>query len=107
MKWPHTVTLWSRSDDETYTSRVLDGALWIDSRGAQLRKTGETSANGVEVYLPLVDGLTIRPDDFMARGKVDADVKTARELNNLGALRVSAADRLDFGGLPHWEVTCR
>lgn len=106
MKWPHTVTLWSRSDGETYTRRVLDGALWVDSRGAQLRRTGETPANGVAVYLPLRDGLTIRPDDFLARGAVDADVQTARELNALGALRIRAADTLDFGGLPHWEVTC-
>lgn len=107
MRWPHTTTLWSRADDETYTSRVIEGALWQDSRGAQLRKTGESAANGVEVFLPLTDGLVIRPDDFMARGAVAGGVKTAKDLIALGALRVSTADTLDFGGLPHWEVTLK
>lgn len=105
--FPHTVTVWNRSDDETYTRTVIACAYWEDNRGAMLRRTGVSSDNGIVVLIPfsaVSSDFTVRPGDWMARGASVLDPKTARDLQAAGAVRVTAADRLDFGGLPHWEV---
>lgn len=101
--WPHTVTMWRRGADESYTAVVVTGCLWEDRRGEQLRKTGATAANGVKIYLPIT--ATIQVGDYAARGAGYGAVRTAKDIVALGGLRVSAADRLDFGGLQHVEVT--
>ena len=100
--WPHIVTIWHRSADESYTAEVVTGCLWEDRRGEQLRKTGATAANGVKIYLPIT--APIQAGDYAARGAGYAAVRTAKDIMALGGLRVSAADRLDFGGLPHVEA---
>ena len=105
MSWPHTVTIWNRSDDEKYTRAIVEGALWDDSRGVQLRKTVVSSDNGVTVLLPA--GIAIRPNDRIIKGVVNTDVTRGSDLDKLGALFVSAVDTFDYGGLPHAEVTCK
>lgn len=104
MIWPHTVTLWSRAEDETYTRRVINGCLWQDRRGVQLRKTGATSDNGVVVYLPA--GVDVKPKDRIMKGEVLAEARTGKDLDKLGALLITAADTFDYG-LAHVEVTCK
>lgn len=100
--WPHTVTVWRRSADESYTAEVVTGCLWEDRRGEQLHKTGATAANGVKIYLPIT--AQVRAGDYVAMGAIGEPVNTARDIVALGGLRVSAADRLEFGGLPHVEA---
>jgi hypothetical protein len=110
MKLPHTITVWNRSDGEAYTRTVLSGVLWEDNRGVQLRKTAASAENGVFVLIPFdvcPPGFSLRPLDFMARGGVPLDPRSAKDLLAAGAVQVTAADRLDAGGLPHWEVTGR
>lgn len=102
MKWPHTVTVWRRTG-EVYRREVLDGVLWQESRGSQLRRGAATADNGVEVLLPRAAG--IAPGDWMAKGDVSGSVQTAKDIAALGGLRVAAVDVFDFGGLPHVEVT--
>lgn len=110
MRLPHTVTVWNRSDEETYTRTVLSGVLWEDSRGVQLRKTGVSADNGIFVLIPFdvcPPGFSLGPKDFMARGEVAVQPELAKDLLAAGAVQITAADRLDAGGLPHWEVTGR
>lgn len=104
MKWPHTVTLWSRGEDETYTRRIIGGCLWQDSRGVQLRKTGTTSDNGVVVFLP--PGVSVKPGDRIIKGESETEAVKGSELDKLGALLITAADTFDYG-LEHVEVTCK
>lgn len=104
--FPHTITIWNRSDDEKYT-RVTVRGLWEDNRGVQLRKTGVSSDNGIFVVIPVIgtpEGFSVRAKDYMAQGDIDLAPKSAKDLQNVAVL-VSAVDRLNFGGLPHWEVT--
>ena len=75
--WPHTVTIWRRGADESYTAEVVTGCLWEDRRGEQLRKTGASASNGVKVYMPITAAIQAG---------------------------VSEADRLDFGRLSHVEA---
>lgn len=108
MMFPHTITVWSRSRDETYSRTVVRGVLWEDNRGVQLRKTGVSSENGIMVIVPtasLPPGFAIRPKDWMILGVSSVEPASAKELSEAGAVTVSAADLLDCGGLPHWEVT--
>lgn len=101
--WPHIVTIWHRGADESYTAVVVAGCLWEDRRGEQLRKTGATAANGVKIYLPIT--AVIQAGDYAAKGAWHGSVRTAKDIVALGGLRISAVDRLDFGGLPHVEAT--
>lgn len=100
--WPHTVTVWCRDDNEHYSPCIVKGCLWEDRRGEQLCKTGATAANGVKIYLPIT--AQVRAGDYVAMGAIGEPVNTARDIVALGGLRVSAADRLEFGGLPHVEA---
>ena len=100
--WPHVVTIWHRDAKERYTAEVVAGCLWEDRRGEQLRKTGATAANGIKVYRPAT--VDLKAGDYVARGTVRGPVETARDIVAMGGVRVSAADRLDFGGLPHIEA---
>lgn len=104
MNWPHTITLWSRGKDETYTRQVIAGCLWQDRRGAQIRKTGATSDNGVVVFLP--SGVCAKPGDRIIKGENAAEAEKGSDLDKLGALLVTAADTFDYG-LAHVEVTCK
>ena len=94
--WPHTVTIWRRGADESYTAEVVNGCLWEDRRGEQLRK------NGVKVYMPIT--AAIQAGDYAAKGEGYGAVRTAKDIVALGGLRVSEADRLDFGRLSHVEA---
>ena len=47
----------------------------------------------------------IQAGDYAAKGAWHGSVRTAKDIVALGGLRISAADRLDFGGLPHVEAT--
>ena len=108
MMLPHTITLWNRADDETYTRTVINGVLWEESRGVQLRKNGVSADNGIFVTIPFEStpgSFVVRPQDFMAKGNISLEPKTAKDLLAVGAVMVSAADKFDFGSLPHWEVT--
>lgn len=108
MRLPHKVTVWNRSDDEKYTRIVIDGVLWEDNRGAQLRKTGISSDNGIFVLIPFAstpEDFCVRAQDWMAQGDIAVDPKSSKELVAAGATLISAIDKLDCGGLPHWEVT--
>lgn len=103
-----TITVWSRAADETYTRNTIPDVYWEDNRGAQLRKTGTSDANGIVCIIPLKstpDGFSIKPHDFIMQGESALEPKTAKELLAAGAVLVSAADYLPFGGLAHWEVT--
>ena len=100
--WPHTVTIWRRGADESYTAEVVTGCLWEDRRGEQLRKTGASASNGVKVYMPIT--AAIQAGDYAAKGEGYGAVRTAKDIVALGGLRVSEADRLDFGRLSHVEA---
>ena len=100
--WPHTVTIWRRGADESYTAEVVNGCLWEDRRGEQLRKTGASASNGVKVYMPIT--AAIQAGDYAAKGEGYGAVRTAKDIVAMGGLRVSEADRLDFGRLSHVEA---
>ena len=100
--WPHTVTIWRRGADESYTAEVVNGCLWEDRRGEQLRKTGASASNGVKVYMPITTA--IQAGDYAAKGEGYGAVRTAKDIVAMGGLRVSEADRLDFGRLSHVEA---
>lgn len=108
--FPHTITVWSRSEDETYTRTVIHGVLWGDNRGVQLRKNGVSADNGITVIIPLSalpERFAVRPQDWMSKGEHDLQPASAGELAAAGAVMVSAVDCCDFGDLANWEVTGR
>ena len=102
--WPHTVTIWRRGADESYTAEVVTGCLWEDRRGEQLRKTGASASNGVKVYMPIT--AAIQAGDYAAKGEGYGAVRTAKDIVALGGLRVSEADRLDFGRRTIFIISC-
>ena len=73
--WPHTVTIWRRGADESYTAEVVTGCLWEDRRGEQLRKTGASASNGVKVYMPIT--AAIQAGDYAAKGEGYGAVRAA------------------------------
>ena len=108
MTFPHTITVWNRTDNGIYTRVIIHNAYWEDNRGVQLRKTGVSSANGILVIIPVQsapEGFAIRAQNFMLLGESMFEPQSAKELLATGAVMAAAVDALTFGGLPHWEVT--
>lgn len=113
---------------------VLDGVLLIASKAANVRATGLEGADAVNLYIPFdvkaVDGVTgenkkyVDPVEewktekdksgiwtiaigtvFVKGEVVEPDAtRTVLELGNDDVYQVTKVDKLDFGGMPHFEV---
>lgn len=113
---------------------VLEGVLLIASKAANVRSTGLEGADAVNLYIPFgvkaVDGITEKERTYVdpVEGwKFDADkskiwtisigtvfvkdrvvlpdaTRTALELGYDDVYQVTKVDKLDFGGMPHWEI---
>lgn len=113
---------------------VLHGVLLIASKAANVRATGLEGADAVNLHIPFgvkaVDGVTgeektyVDPVEgwkkeqdkskvwtiaigtvFVKDEVVEPDAtRTALELGYDDVYQVTKVDKLDFGGMPHWEV---
>lgn len=102
MTWPHTVTLWHKAEGR-WAAEVIDHACWQDMRVSQLSRGVDLTSCAATVFLPA--STVVAPGDFVARGKQIQPVVTAKDLQALGARRVTAVQQDDFGVLRHVEVT--
>ena len=123
--FPHTVTLYNVSTElDTSTMKdvlvnhitVLRGVLMEASKAVNVRASGLDSADAVNLYIPFdvdaVDGETgaekayVGPVEFIVKGEVvepDLDYQgIAFKYDNV--YQVTKVDRMDFGGLAHFEV---
>ncbi len=126
--FPHTVTIYNRDKEEHYHRTVIKGVLWNSSKGAVARKTGMSSADGLQLIIPFdaVQGdvytkpkewaeladknghWTLQPKDIVILGKIDYEVvKSSKELLQFDdVLTISNIDTRNFGtDMDHWEVT--
>ena len=113
---------------------VLDGVLLIASKAANVRATGLEGADAVNLYIPFdvkaVDGVTgenkkyVDPVEEWKTEKDKAGIwtisigtvfvkdrvvlpdatRTVLELGYDDVYQVTKVDKLDFGGIPHFEV---
>ena len=113
---------------------VLEGVLLISSKASNIRATGLEGADAVNLHIPFgvkaVDGVTgaekkyVDPVEYwrteadksgiwtisigtvFVKGRVvEADAsRTALELGHDDVYQVTKVDKLDFGGMPHFEV---
>lgn len=113
---------------------VLEGVLLIASKAANIRATGLEGADAVNLYIPFdvkaVDGVTGAEKKYVdpvEEWKTEKDksgiwtiaigtvfvkdrvvlpdaTRTVLELGYDDVYQVTKVDKLDFGGMPHWEV---
>lgn len=113
---------------------VLEGVLLIESKAANVRATGLEGADAANLHIPFgvkaTDGVTGKEKSYVdpVEGwKTDADKsdiwtisigtvfikgrevhpdasREALELGYDGVYEATKVDKLDFGGLPHWEI---
>ncbi|MCI9392553.1 MAG: hypothetical protein HFF65_09185 [Oscillospiraceae bacterium] len=113
---------------------VLDGVLLIASKAANVRATGLEGADAVNLYIPFdvkaVDGVTGENKKYVdpvEEWKTEKDksgiwtisigtvfvkdrvvlpdaTRTVLELGYDDVYQVTKVDKLDFGGIPHFEV---
>ncbi|QHA01671.1 hypothetical protein [Dehalobacter restrictus] len=53
--FPHTVTVYNKYMDgtaEKWQRTVITGVLWNSSKGAVVRKTGESAVDGLQLMIP-------------------------------------------------------
>lgn len=113
---------------------VLEGVLLIASKAANVRATGLEGADAVNLYIPFdvkaVDGVTgtekkyvdpvegwrlegdksdiwtISMGTVFVKGRVVLPNATQAtlEMGYDNVYQVTKIDKLDFGGMPHWEI---
>lgn len=133
--FPHTITVYSLTEDavtfqKVYNITVLNGVLVDESQGANVLKSGLTTADAVTVFIPfLVDSgaktflpekeyeksieqtrhWTLRPGkDFFVRGEVIEPGKTRQQLEEMydGVYSITTVDTKNFGtsDMQHWQI---
>lgn len=128
MMFQHTVTIYNRDAQEHYHRTVISGVFWNSSKGAVSRKTGVSSADGLQLIIPfdvahaveyikpkdwlkLADKTghwTLQPKDVVILGDINYDViKSSKELLQFDdVMTISNIDTKSFGSsLDHWEVS--
>ncbi|HWQ76558.1 MAG TPA: DUF6751 family protein [Syntrophomonas sp.] len=127
--FPHTVTVYNKYLDgttEKWQRTVLRGVFWDSSKGAVVRKTGVSSADGLMLLIPMaIPGYvkpkawaaladktgtwTLQSGDIVILGAIDYDVvKSSKELQQQydDVMTVTNVDTRDYGsGMRHWEVS--
>ncbi|MDJ0305388.1 MULTISPECIES: hypothetical protein [Dehalobacter] len=127
--FPHTVTIYNKYMDngaEKWHRTVIAGVLWNSSKGAVVRKTGESAVDGLQLIIPFSAGAgyvkpkawesltdrsgcwTLKGGDTVILGDIDYEVvKSSSELKLFDdVLTISNVDTRDYGGeMSHWEVS--
>ena len=126
--FPHTVTVYNKYKDgttEKWQRTIFYGVLWDSVKGATVRRTGVTSADGLQLIIPMAGRLgykppkewggltdksgcwTLQSGDMVALGALEYEiVKSSAELRDLDdILTITSVDTKSFGGgMAHWEV---
>ena len=129
--FPHTVTVYNKYKDgttEKWQRTILYGVLWDAVKGATVRRTGVTSADGLQLIIPMAGrrgyrppkewaGLTdkssfwtLQSGDMVALGALEYEiVKSSAELRDLDdILTITSVDTKGFGsGMDFWEVAAK
>lgn len=131
MMFPHTVTIYNKYKEEAtekWKKTVIQGVFWNSSKGATIRKTGVSSADGVQLIIPFTADKnksyvkpqefarmsdksrhwTLQSKDVVIMGNINYEVvKSSSELAQFDdMIIISNVDTRDFGGnLAHWEVS--
>jgi len=127
--FPHTVTIYNRDKDEKYHRTVIKGVFWNSSEGAVARKTGISSADGLQLIIPFSADMngtylkpkewekladktghwTLQPRDIIILGEINYEVvKSGSELSKLydDVLTINNIDTRCFGtDMDHWDVS--
>lgn len=132
--FPHTATIYNKYKDaagiEKWKRTVLSGVFWDSSKGAIIRKTGASSADGLLLIVPMgvtvVDksaykkpkeweslpdksgSWTLQEGDTVILGSIVYEVvKSSKELQQFDdVLEIINVDTRNYGGgMDLWEVT--
>ncbi len=127
--FPHTVTVYNKYLDgktEKWQRTVLRGVFWDSSKGAVVRKTGVSSADGLMLMIPMsipgytkpkewaaledkAGSWTLQSGDTVILGEIDYEVvksssELARQFDDV--LVISNVDTRNYGGgMSHFEVS--
>ncbi len=105
-------TLYSKVyDKETrldiWVRSVVDKALWIDSKGINVKKTGIETADSVNVYVPDMS-LSFKVGDCMVKGVIEDEVKRISDLEKKysDCHVITKVDKKDYGSkeMHHFEL---
>lgn len=113
-----TLYSWSGSG---YTRKPIEKVFWQESRQSIIEKTGKTSDDSVKVFIPAdsVSGvLTFTTNrDLAVKGIIDFvfdNTSDASKSASIKALRaahkvyeVTVADSKLYGGLQHYQLSCK
>ncbi len=125
--FPHTVTIYNKYLDaatEKWQRTVLRGVFWDSSKGAVVRKTGVSSADGLMLIIPMsitgyvkpkewtalsdrTGSWTLKSGDTVILGNISYEVvRSSKELQQFDdVLTISNVDTRNFGGgMSHFEV---
>lgn len=132
MMFPHTVTIYNKIAESNFQRTVLSGVFWDSSKGAVVRKTGVSSADGLMLVIPMdaevlskrlyrkpkewaaledkTAFFTLQSGDIVALGNIEYEVtRSSKELQQFDdVLTISNVDTRNYGGgMSHFEITGR
>mgnify|MGYP000937118052 CR=1 FL=1 len=129
--FPHTVTVYNKYKDgttEKWQRTILYGVLWDAVKGAIIRRTGVTSADGLQLIIPMAGrrgyrppkewgGLTdksgcwtLQSGDTVALGALEYEIaKSSSELKEFDhVLTITSVDTKNFGsGMDYFEISAK
>ncbi|MEN6482586.1 MAG: DUF6751 family protein [Anaerolineaceae bacterium] len=110
MTWYEAVKVAGRATPD-YVRHEVPACFWQAAQALNFNKSGSTSADKVNVFVPLVDGqFAFKKDDYIVFGIVLDEIPSGESSSLLTAkyrdcFKITKADKKKYGTvLDHWQL---
>lgn len=100
--FPHSLTVYHHTDDDTYVRNIIQEAYWYGAEDITLNGRGMDENHNVTVVIPIDPSckvpVNIVPGDYVLKGSDGPEIESITELDGYkNLITVSSADASDVG----------
>ena len=95
--FPHTITVFTRESDDSYTREVIEGVYWYGERKVETSGKGIDGSSSVTVIIPLEKYKGVQKESLIVKG-IHSDIESISDLNDVeDCISVISIDKSDAG----------
>ena len=100
--FPHSLTVYHRTEDDTYVRNIVDGAYWYGPKNTALNGRGMDENHSTTVVIPIESSrqacVNVAPGDYVLKGSDGPEIESITELGGYkNLITVSSVDVNDVG----------
>lgn len=95
--FPHSITAFTKLDDDTYERCFIDGVYWYGSTRKTLSGKGKEATASVKIVMPISKFVGIKKGSYIVKGNHN-DIESMRDLDGIeNCIVVESIDLNDVG----------